>query len=228
MQEGFGRSEIPTGGLGKVEDYYQTLGVEKTATAEQIKKAYRNMAFKYHPDRNAGNAEAEEKFKKINEAYSVLGDEQKKREYDLYGAGSGSASGAYGNGYRNGGSAYRNGGSSYQSNGTYGSYGSYNWGNSGDPFWDFFNETRSSGRNTQWSQDRNTYTWTRKEASHLSRRQGVRMFGQGVLKAFVSLALFRVLFWVFPLNIICIVVGFSGVSSALRSLKYIFQGSNNK
>ena len=58
-------------------DLYKTLGVERTASADEIKKAYRNLAFKYHPDRNAGDKNAEDKFKEINEAYSVLGDESK-------------------------------------------------------------------------------------------------------------------------------------------------------
>ena len=66
-----------------MEDLYTVLGVSKSATAEEIKKAYRNLAFKYHPDRNPGDKAAEEKFKQINSAYSVLGDETKRRNYDL-------------------------------------------------------------------------------------------------------------------------------------------------
>ena len=67
-----------------MEDYYSLLGVPKTATREEIKKAYRDLALKYHPDRNK-DASAEEKFKKINEAYAVLSDETKRRQYDAYG-----------------------------------------------------------------------------------------------------------------------------------------------
>jgi molecular chaperone DnaJ len=66
-------------------DYYEVLGVSKTANAEEMKKAYRKLAMQYHPDRNAGNAEAEKKFKEINEAYDVLKDPDKKAAYDRYG-----------------------------------------------------------------------------------------------------------------------------------------------
>eukprot|EP01126_Amoeba_proteus_P002613 TRINITY_DN1081_c0_g1_i2.p1 TRINITY_DN1081_c0_g1~~TRINITY_DN1081_c0_g1_i2.p1 ORF type:complete len:312 (+),score=37.14 TRINITY_DN1081_c0_g1_i2:186-1121(+) len=66
-------------------DYYERLGLNKNASAEDIKKAYRKLAMQYHPDRNQGNKEAEEKFKDISQAYSVLSDEKQRQIYDQYG-----------------------------------------------------------------------------------------------------------------------------------------------
>ena len=79
-------------------DYYEVLGIDKGADDTAIKKAYRNLAKKYHPDMNPGNAEAEQKFKEVNEAYSVLSDPDKKAKYDQYGhaAFDPSAGGGYG------------------------------------------------------------------------------------------------------------------------------------
>ncbi len=66
-------------------DYYEVLGVDRNASKEDIKKSYRKLAIKYHPDKNPGNKDAEEKFKEATEAYEVLGDEQRRRLYDQFG-----------------------------------------------------------------------------------------------------------------------------------------------
>ncbi|MCD8023018.1 MAG: J domain-containing protein [Lachnospiraceae bacterium] len=96
-------------------DYYEVLGVKRTASEQEIKKAYRKLAKKYHPDTNAGNAQAEQKFKEITEAYTILSDTEKRKLYDQFGHA------AFDGGYADGGTG---------SNGAYGSYTSGNaWGN---------------------------------------------------------------------------------------------------
>lgn len=84
-------------------DYYEVLGVSKNASDDEIKKAYRKLAIKYHPDKNPGNKEAEEKFKEISEAHEVLSDKQKRARYDQFGhAGVGGNGGPSGNPFQNG------------------------------------------------------------------------------------------------------------------------------
>ncbi len=102
-------------------DYYEVLGVQKNASAEEIKKAYRKSAMKYHPDRNPGDKEAEEKFKELGEAYEVLSDEEKRSRYDQFGFAGvdpnyGGGAGGYGGGF-----------------GGFGGFGDF-----GDIFGDFF------------------------------------------------------------------------------------------
>ena len=84
------------------QDYYSTLGVDRGASTADIRKAYRKLAMKYHPDRNPGDAAAEQKFKDLNEAHDILKDEQKRSAYDQYGhaafeqGGPGGAGGPFG------------------------------------------------------------------------------------------------------------------------------------
>ena len=117
-------------------DYYEVLGVEKNAGADEIKKAYRKAAMKYHPDRNPGDKEAEEKFKEVGEAYEVLSDDQKRSRYDQFGFagvdpnyGAGAGAGGYGFG-----------------GGGFGGFSGF--GDFGDIFSEFFGGGASSQRST--------------------------------------------------------------------------------
>ena len=87
-------------------DYYEVLGVSRSSSADEIKKAYRKLAIQYHPDKNQGDAAAEEKFKEAAEAYEVLSTAEKKQKYDQFGHqsyGQGSGGGGFGGGNRGGG-----------------------------------------------------------------------------------------------------------------------------
>ena len=85
------------------EDYYKILGVEKTATADEIKRAYKKTAIKYHPDKNPGDKQAEEMFKKAAEAYDVLRDPDKRARYDQFGKAGLEGMGGMGGGFGAGG-----------------------------------------------------------------------------------------------------------------------------
>ena len=116
-------------------DYYEVLGVQKSASAEEIKKAYRKAAMKYHPDRNPGDKEAESKFKEVGEAYEVLSDDSKRQRYDQFGF-----AGVDPN--------YGAGGSGPYGAGGFGGFGDF--GDLGDIFGDLFgggSRSRTAGQN---------------------------------------------------------------------------------
>jgi len=116
-------------------DYYEVLGVNKGASADEIKKAYRKAAMKYHPDRNPGDKEAEAKFKEVGEAYEVLSDEDKKARYDQFGfAGVDPNYGAGAGGYGGAG---------------FGGFGGSGFGGFGDIFSEFFGGGASAGGSTR-------------------------------------------------------------------------------
>ena len=198
-----------------MEDLYAVLGVSRQASAEEIKKAYRKLAFQYHPDRNPDNPVAEEKLKNINAAYAVLGDEEKRRQYDLYGSGfSGSQ------------------------NSSYNPFGQQSYGNatqfdSADEFWDWFTNTSSSNysgnRNTYW----HSYSWgnvsSGQNKENISRSEALVMFVLKLLFMMMAIGFlpysFRFL-WFFPIGlfmpVICIYAIVSNLKGAAFALKILF------
>lgn len=185
-----------------MKNYYEVLGISKTASADEIKKAYRNLAFKYHPDRNSGDKAAEEKFKEINEAYDVLSDEKKRADYDSFGT------------------------SNSRYSGTNNSYNRNNDFTNEETFWNWFNgnTTNSYGNNNTYRnyyyQSTNSYN---KKEDYVSKKSLFKTLLYKILQVFVGLFLTNVL-WIIPFGfIICIGIIINGVIGAGKALKALLQ-----
>lgn len=188
-------------------DYYKTLGVEKTATADEIKKAYRTLAFKYHPDRNPGDTVAEEKFKEISAAYDVLGDEAKRRTYDL---------GGYTDSYS----------SSADSNQSYQRQYQYTYQNpfGDDTFWEWFGGAQQhQNRQTQnQNEDRNFY-YNNQNRYKRTRNDYWGLLFSKALQTFAALFMFRISYFIPFGFLICLGVlvnGVRGIGEAVRGLRH--------
>lgn len=185
-----------------MKNYYEVLGISKTASADEIKKAYRNLAFKYHPDRNSGDKVAEEKFKEINEAYDVLSDEKKRADYDSFGT------------------------SNSHYSGTNNSYNRNNDFTNEETFWNWFNGNTSNsyGNNNTYRnyyyQSTNSYD---KKEDYVSKKSLFKTLLYKILQVFVGLFLTNVL-WIIPFGfIICIGIIINGVIGAGKALKALLQ-----
>ncbi len=191
-----------------MEDLYKVLGVEKNATQDEIKSAYRKLAMKYHPDRNPGDKAAEEKFKNITAAYDVLGDETKRRQYDAYGFGSANS---YGQGYANSNSY----GPQYGWNS--GTWGQKTQDDFNDAFEQWFRYTKQDSHNSQNGSFR-TYTYTTKSEPQ-TRSALLLHFFLKILIAFFGISFLRYSFFIIPFGpLLCLYAIFAGVWGAIKSL----------
>ena len=183
-------------------NYYEILGVSKNATSDEIKKAYRTLAFKYHPDRNPGDKAAEEKFKQITAAYDVLGDEAKRRNYDL-------------GGYSSEESAYSNANQQYQRQYQY----TYNNPFGDENYWEWFSGAGRSN-NTQ------NYDWNRRASPKRTRGEHFSMLVVKALQTFVGLAFLRYSWFIIPFGpIICISVIVNGISGLVQFVRGLLKPS---
>lgn len=191
-------------------DLYEVLGVSKTAGQDEIKKAYRNLAFKYHPDRNPGDKSAEEKFKEITAAYDVLGDPAKRAQYDRYGSNSYQQS--YGNS---------------QSYGGQQSYGEQ-YDQNDDPFWQWANYGSQNNYTNQNRYYRYYSSESGRTESPLSKKESFVLLIQKFATFALGLFFLRYSLFIIPIGpILCITAIISGINGMGKALKGLF-ASNEK
>lgn len=179
-----------------MENLYNILGVSQNASQDEIKKAYRNLAFKYHPDRNQGSKEAEDKLKEINAAYTVLGDPVQRRQYDSSGF---------------------NANSSYQRrsgyNGYYGQSGGYRGADSSDSR--YYSNYEEAFRQAYNSSTQNTYkTYSQYESEPtVSMGRGVYKLVAGIILTVFGLFSLVITMWFGYLKLLSFGAMFWGISS---------------
>ncbi|MBQ6781453.1 MAG: DnaJ domain-containing protein [Treponema sp.] len=203
-----------------MDDLYTVLGITKSASDDEIKKAYRTLAFKYHPDRNPGDKAAEEKFKQINAAYEVLGDKTKRAQYDRYGSSS-TSYGADSSGY----SGYT---------GTYGGYGNAYQGGfnqQDDPFYQWFNSAfqqanRRDSNMHQNQQNQNTdwqRYYQRQTEEPLSRGQSFGALLRSFLVFGLGLYFLQFSLFIIPIGpILCMIAIIRGAKGMGKAFKGLF------
>lgn len=201
-----------------MEDLYNVLGVDKTASQDEIKKAYRNLAFKYHPDRNQGSQEAEEKLKEINAAYSVLGDPDQRRNYDL--------------GRTNTYSSYSSAGQQSQ--------GRYSYGPDYDPFGGFYGYESSDSANQQKYEDifrefyRNASSSRYKSYQQYENQDegfgvGLGKLVSGAVTAIMGFFSLAITFWFIPIGpVLSLLAVAMGIANAVKGLSTMFKAITSK
>lgn len=194
------------------DNYYATLGVDRSASADDIKKAYRSLAFKYHPDRNPGDKAAEERFKSVNEAYGVLGDERKRAQYDRYGRASdesprqsrgygASSQGAYGYGF---------GGESFDE----------------ESFWRWFNGA-SQGRRDE--SRRGSWSGSGEESGGEGKAGAWAKLFMKAMQTVFGILLWTLTSWIFPLlSFLCLFMALNGVVGIVDAIKRIARGGGKR
>jgi len=186
-----------------MDDLYKILGVPKTASADQIKKAYRDAAFKYHPDRNPGDKVAEENFKKINAAYAVLGDATKRADYDRFGSADGYAA---------------------NQSSTYNSYANKSYGQNvyGDDFWSWYQQ-QANAQNRQYKQ---TYSYNNNDwdKEPKTKKEAFRALVRSLLLLLTCFYLLRWSWILLPIGpILCLLGIVRSATALLQAIQALFK-----